>query len=175
MFRDGHSNHTFVYHETFTYEKGIGEGTIYTYLFKQNIMFRHSCENCHFCNITRPSDLTIADFWGWERTDDRINKDNKGISLVLLNTEKGRKLFENIRYSLNIIPAKLEDCLQPNLQFPSIINPKRTAFEKDYKKYGFEYVINHYGNIGWRFKLKSLINLYKRMLRFTIKYIYGKR
>lgn len=34
----------------------------YTDLFYKHLMFRHSCGVCHFTNLKRPSDLTIADF-----------------------------------------------------------------------------------------------------------------
>lgn len=132
-------------------------------------MFRHSCGKCHFCNTIRPSDITIADFWGWEKTDTELNKDDKGVSLVLINTEKGRSLFESIEKDMHVIPAKLEDCMQPNLQHPSNIHPKRVQFERDYEKKGFLYVMKHYGNWGWRYKykkkIKTLTKKIKRLLR----------
>lgn len=40
---------------------------IFTYLFYQHTMFRHSCGKCHFCNTKRPSDITIADFGDGKR------------------------------------------------------------------------------------------------------------
>lgn len=106
-------------------------------------MFRHSCGNCHFCNTKRPSDITIADFWGWEKTGSEINKDDKGLNLVLLNTEKGYEIFNSIKDRLDIIEASPISYMQPNLQHPSVIHPKRMAFERDYVKYGFDYVHNH--------------------------------
>lgn len=39
----------------------------FTFLFYKHIMFRKSCGKCHFANTKRPSDITIADFWGWEK------------------------------------------------------------------------------------------------------------
>ena len=116
----------------------------FTYLFYQHIMFRHSCGKCHFTNTKRPSDITLADFWGWEKTSPDFNKDNKGVSLILVNTEKGRKLFEEASKDMNIIPAKLEDCIQPNLMHPTSINPKYIEFENDYVNNGFEYVLKKY-------------------------------
>lgn len=116
----------------------------FTYLFYKHIMFRKSCGNCHFANTKRPSDITIADFWGWEKTDPSFNSDNKGVSLVLLNSEKGRKLFEAVHDRMNTIPANLEDCLQPNMMHPSEIHPKREQFETDYSKKGFLYVFHKY-------------------------------
>lgn len=112
----------------------------FTYLFYKHIMFRKSCGNCHFTNTRRPSDITIADFWGWEKTDPNFNADNKGASLVLLNTEKGRKLFEIVKDRMNIIPANLEDVMQPNMIHPSEIHPQRDKFEKLYSERGFLFV-----------------------------------
>ena len=130
--------------ETFKFD----DDTTYTnpaYKFYQDITFRLSCGNCHFCNLTRPSDVTLADYWGFERTNPQFNADNKGCSLVLLNTEKGKMLFEYVKDELNIIPAKLENVMQNHLSKPSKIHPKRINFERDYEKFGFKYVLKKYG------------------------------
>ena len=124
----------------------------FTFLFYKQIMFRKSCGKCHFTNTKRPSDITIADFWGWEKTDANFNADDKGCSLVLINSEKGQKLFEAIRERMNVIPAKLENCIQPNMQHPSFMDSRRDQFEKQYVKRGFEYVYFKYGEDGWRYK-----------------------
>lgn len=142
----------------------------FTYLFYQHIMFRHSCGKCHFSNTTRPSDITIADFWGWEKTDPSFNQDDKGCSLVLINTPKGREIFEAVKNRLNTIPAELENSLQPNLQHPSVVHAKRKEFEKDYSAKGFKYVYFKYGEDGWRNKI--IVN--KRKWKSIIKRIIGK-
>ena len=115
----------------------------YTKTFYQHIMFRHSCGNCHFCNTKRPSDITIADFWGWQKQDSNINSDDKGLNLVLVNTPKGKELFEAIKERLIVIDASPEAYMQPNLKHPSRIHKKRIRFEMDYIKKGFEYVYKH--------------------------------
>lgn len=130
----------------------------YTYLFYKNIILRKSCAKCHYTNLQRPSDITLADFWGWEKTDPHFNEDNKGCSLVLCNTEKGRKLFEAIQNDLNVIPAKLEDCMQPNLMHPTAEHPLRDNFERDYSTYGFEYTLKKYGPKGFKAFLKDVKN-----------------
>lgn len=139
----------------------------YTYMFYQHIMFRHSCGQCHFTNFQRPSDITIADFWGWQKVDADFNADDKGCSLVLVNTEKGRKLFDKIKSQMNLRISDRESCLQPNLQHPSEIHPLRQAFEEDYKKHGFLYVARKYGDMGWRYRWKVL----KRKCRTAINLI----
>lgn len=139
----------------------------FTYLFYKHIMFRQSCGKCHFCNTRRPSDITIADFWGWEKTNSDINKDDKGLSLVLVNTEKGKLLFDAIKDRMNVVPAKLEDCLQTHLRMSSDIHPLRMLFEEDYKKKGFEYVYMKY-NIPQRRRR------YKFMLKMFLKRIWNR-
>lgn len=87
--------------------------THYTYLFYKHCMFRHSCGQCPFTNFARPSDLTLADFWGWEKVDPAFNSDNKGCSLVLVNTEQGRRLFGHVEDELNVIPTDEAHAVQP--------------------------------------------------------------
>lgn len=146
--------------ESFIFKNGGGKMS-FTYLFYKHIMFRQSCGKCHFCNTRRPSDITIADFGGWEKTAPEINKDDKGLSLVLVNTEKGKRLFDAIKNRMNVFPADLENCLQTHLRKPSDIHPLRMQFEEDYKKRGFEYVYLKYNipqrSRRYKFKLKMLL------------------
>ena len=167
-FRDKQLYGWTAHHESFKFVNGGGKMT-FTYTFYKHIMFRHSCGVCPYTNTRRPSDITLADFWGWEKTDPTFNADDKGVSLVLINTEKGRKLFEAVKDNMNIIPVKLEDCLQPNLQHPSIIHPKRMAFEREYAQKGFEYVMKKYGDMGWRYRVRRILGKVKRIMKGVLR------
>lgn len=169
-FRDKQAYGWAAHHETFKFVNGGGDKMSFTYSFYQHITFRYSCGKCHFCNTRRPSDITIADYWGWQKTDPNINKDDKGVSLVFVNTEKGRRLFEAVKNDLDFIPAKIENCIQPNLQHPSEIHPKRMDFERDFAKHGFKYVMYHYGDVGWRYRIRKI----KRDIIFNIKIVLKK-
>lgn len=136
-FRDKQKYGWSAHHETFKFGGGQDKMS-FTFLFYSHIMFRKSCGKCHFANTRRPSDITIADFWGWERTNPKANEDDKGLSLILCNTEKGRKLFEAVQKDLDYFPAELENVIQPNMQHPSPIHDHRDQFEQDYKKHGFK-------------------------------------
>lgn len=142
----------------------------FTDLFYKHIMLRPSCGNCHFCNTTRPSDITIADFWGWEKSNPKFNKDDKGVSLLLINTEKGKRLFSAIDESLYTFQPKLEDCLQPNLQQPSTLNTQSKNFEKLYKKHGFKYILKKYTQLGIKQQIKLYIKKVINKLHSYIKY-----
>ncbi len=141
----------------------------YTYTFYKHIMFRHSCGTCKYTNMQRPSDITIADFWGWEKTDPNINADDKGLSLVLCNTEKGHTLFDIVKERMTVIPAELDKCMQPNLQHPTEIHPQRMDFERDYARKGFEYAMKKYGDLGWPYKIKVIKQRIKRIIKHIIR------
>ena len=137
----------------------------YTHLFYQHIMFRHSCGVCYYTNLQRPSDITLADFWGWENTDSSLNVDDKGYSLVLCNTEKGRELFEAVKDRMNTLPVDMTKAMQPNLEHPSEIHPRRMEFEECFEKHGFERTMKRFGYLGWR----NRINKYKILIKRIIK------
>ena len=132
-------------------------------------MFRPSCEVCHFANLRRPSDLTLADFWGWQNTDKMLNIDDKGISLLICNTEKGKQLLNDIIDSINIIGVEQTKCLQPNLQHPSVFNSNYLNFEKDYIEKGFKYVARKYGDLGINYLFKRLIQKTRTAIRLLVK------
>ena len=144
-FRDKEEFGWKAHHETFKFVNRGGK-MIFTDLFYKHIIFRHSCGKCHFCNTTRPSDITLADFWGWEKTDPNINKDDKGVSLVLVNTPKGREIFGAATDQLDTIPAELANCLQPTLQHLTILHDYTEKFRLDYINKGFDFVIWRYGD-----------------------------
>lgn len=140
----------------------------YTYTFYQHIMFRHSCGVCHYTNLRRTGDITLADFWGWEKTSSTINNDDKGLSLILINTSKGAQMLENIKDKLFLIPTSTDQCLQPNLQYPSKIHPNRNKFEVDYTNKGFLYAMRHNGLMGWRKEYVQVKAKIRRMVKSVL-------
>lgn len=146
------------------------ESKIYTDLFYQHIMIRPSCGNCHYTNCIRPSDFTLADYWGWEKISKEFNSDNKGCSLLFINTEQGRILFKFIKDNLNIILSNKKDCIQPNLTQPSSLNKKSSEFISNYKKYGFIKILKLYSILSLNYKL----NYYNTKIIMKIKSILNK-
>lgn len=138
---------------------GVDEHTYssdaYTYLFYRHIMLRPSCAHCRYCNLRRPSDLTLADFWGWEKTGSKINEDDRGLSLVLVNTPKGQHVFSETRKLFESFSPRLADCMQGHLKHSTSFSPLYDEFRQDYERRGFGYVLKKYGNVGWRHKLSA--------------------
>lgn len=78
-----------------------------------NLMMRQSCNDCQFKRIPRDSDITLGDFWGIKAEE--INNIDNGISLVMLNSEKGKRLFENVQDRIAYIDKTLEDAEKGNV------------------------------------------------------------
>lgn len=115
----------------------------YCYLFSINIMLRPACYSCKFSNMSRVSDITMGDFWGGEISLHEF-MDDKGVSLVLVNTAKGRAVFDSIRGVVDVKESSSMDCLQPNLIKPTPKSPHTDKFWEDYAVKGFNYVISRY-------------------------------
>ncbi len=64
--------------------------------FIKNLFLRPSCHNCSFKSLNRISDITIADFWGVKHICPKLY-DNKGCSLVVINTTKGEHIFDSLK------------------------------------------------------------------------------
>ena len=80
--------------DSITYSDGSTEvETTYVDLFYSNLALRESCETCKYTNINRPSDITVADGWGIEKIDPNLWNDNKGISMILIQTNKGKQIL----------------------------------------------------------------------------------
>ena len=87
----------------------FSDGTSYSRLFTEdgymkafvnNLSLRPSCYNCSFKGVNnRLSDITLADFWGIEGMCPEMD-DDKGTSLVIVNTQKGREIFDSISDSV---------------------------------------------------------------------------
>lgn len=155
-----------IHRESFVFESGdVTSSASFKYLFYKHVMLRRSCGVCPFTNLTRPSDITIGDFWGWQKSVPGFNDDDKGVSLVLVNTVKGRSLFEKIKSDLEARQVNLENCLQPNLMHPSMEHPDRDKFEADFGRMDFQHLMDKYGDTGWRYKASEFKKKVKGKLR----------
>ena len=158
------------HYESFTMNNGKEYfSRLYTNLFYAHIMLRPSCSKCHFCNTTRPSDLTLADFWDRGHNFPEVNKDNKGESLLLVNSEKGRTIFDVIKDKLDYFQTTIDKVMQAHLREPSKFHPQAKQFAEYYEKYGFERTMERYAFMGWRLQLKQLKTKLVRMIKKIIR------
>lgn len=67
----------------------------YFSLFLSHVLERYSCYDCPAKAGKSGSDLTMGDYWGIDY-DEIIKKDEKGISLLMAHTEKGKWLMAGL-------------------------------------------------------------------------------
>lgn len=121
--------------------------------FLQNTYLRPCCHTCTFSRLPRVADVTLGDFWGigdhhpeWD--------DDKGTSLILVNTEAGSGAFNTCKDSLIVHDADLKDAIRSN---PCICNQvpageRRTAFFNDLDRLPFDKVLAKHTSVPplWR-------------------------
>ena len=136
--------------------------SIFTKLFYEHNILRPSCYECKYKSIFHPSDITLADYWGIENVVPGFS-DDKGVSLVLINTIKGKLLFDDAIASLNCVPTDISQSLQPPLQHPYPRPSERDAFWNDYYSRGFDYIAKKYG--GYESKPVAILKRIMRILK----------
>lgn len=112
----GWSNYSYSY--VIEYPNGkqysaLNSDDVYMMLFCNDYISRPSCENCKFKGYNRVSDITLGDFWGIWYIDPEMD-DNKGTSVVLVQSEKGRMLWEEIKDKIKYRKVSLEQASQYN-------------------------------------------------------------
>lgn len=131
----------------------------YMNAFLANMDLRECCYSCKFKSPKHVSDITVADYWGIDKINPTID-DDKGLSLLLVNTKKGLSLITEIENNLTLTKTDVEKALPYN---PCIIKPVlkhnfRQYFLSNYTKGNFEKIVNDCLNPSYvaRFKRKIL-------------------
>ncbi len=97
------------------------------------ISLRRSCAHCKFSPVPRVGDISIGDFWGISRYKASLN-DQKGTSLVIVNSEKGRQIFNAIKERIAVceeVPIDVAISGNATLAHPFRSHPARGRFFRD--------------------------------------------
>lgn len=107
-------------------KKVVPEGVqdCYTMAFLRGLDYTENCYSCHYAQGSRVGDLTMGDSWGTEYNDEL----QKGISLILCQTEKGKELLDKMNFTFKEV--NLDNAIKNNiqLQHPSIAPKQRDQF-----------------------------------------------
>lgn len=156
--------------ETITFNDGTTISPI-TFKMLNDWAIRESCSKCPFTNTQRVGDLSIGDFWGWEKYYPFWN-DNKGVSLVLINTKNGGVLFDTIKDEFDCQKSEMSSIAQPQLQHPLVLNESYYQFLRDYSNRGYKYVSRKYADQGLKF---MLLGIYTKLGIYKLKSFFGRR
>lgn len=89
----------------------------YSLAFLNSLNYTENCYSCQYAKLERVSDVTIGDSWGSTLPQE---EKNKGISLALCQTEKGKNLLQSA--DVELYPVDAENAIVHNhqLERPSI-------------------------------------------------------
>ena len=133
----------------------------YSYLYYRCLMDRPSCLQCPYSSMNRPSDITMGDAWGIEKTEyAALSDDERGMSLAIVHTPKGASFFIDTPFSVRqeVEPGPF---MQQNLRVTTYPDPEANSFENDYIRKGFRYVNRKYGKVSLRFRIRHWIGTWK--------------
>lgn len=130
----------------------------YYMVFLKNIAMKESCYSCHYNGFPRVGDITLGDFAGLGvlYETDFYNKD--GISQVLLNSDKGRLLYEDCKQLVVDEERTLDECcfFNLNLWSSSVPSRYREQFFETMKSSGIQKALEKYV-LNYRSKLTQKI------------------
>lgn len=123
----------------------------YTQLFvgSTHLLTRPSCFECRFKEFPQPTDITIGDLWGVDKFDPSFDSP-KGLSIVIANTEKGKKYIETIdslekrEYSIETAILSHKRNIYVRKSVPKPDSDIRKAFVNDLNKMDFEACMKKY-------------------------------
>ena len=82
--------------------------------FNKKYFLRDSCLKCKYANLNRMGDITIADFWGYRANNWKMRDFDKGCSLIILNTQKGSIVFNDISNNMIYEEKTMDDAIRGN-------------------------------------------------------------
>lgn len=114
-----------------------------SYLSRINI--RKSCFCCPFKGLYRKSDFTLADCWGEGEKNQKMN-DDKGLSAILIHTQKGKELFDHIKDEIVYQMYDADILMRGNWAlYQSVSEPKdRARFFEELRKNTFQEVFKKF-------------------------------
>lgn len=145
--------------------------------FNLNLTLRESCYQCPGLGTSRLSDITIGDFWGIGKVDafKCRNEIPLGISLVIVQSQTGKKLFQESSSFLNVMRRTIDEAVHGNR--PLIQSSKRpigrNTFYADYDSMEFSTFYRCYLSGSFRNRMIAFSREYfpKNIVLFLRKYI----
>lgn len=126
--------------------------------FLKDACLRPSCYECNFKTLYRQSDITLGDFWGVENIAHHID-DDKGTSLIFVNSAKGQSMFNKIQDNLIYLKVDIIDAVKYNSAAIKsvLLTKRRDKFFKFYNKIAIDKAIKRATKDSLMFRYKKLM------------------
>lgn len=145
----------------------------YMKAFLQDVILRPSCYECKAKECSSQSDMTIADFWGINTVFPDMD-DDKGTSLVFINTDKGKTAFDFSQTKVAETTYERIKPLNPACYRSPKVNPRRKKFFAQLGKENLMELINYCTEPTMVQKIKIFPSRCKSILKRIIKGVIGR-
>lgn len=141
------------------------KNNLYMQGFVNDFYLRPSCYDCKSKGINRRSDITLGDFWGIDNIIPELN-DQKGTSVVIIQSSKGKEVFEKITDKIKVCEVDIQEVVKYNKSIveSSIKSDKRDRFFYYINKFKFDQAIE-------LSMTSSKISNFKKCIKFKISNI----
>lgn len=99
----------------------------YYYHFLKGTTYRECCYRCNYCLKERVGDITIGDYWGIEKEHPEFYS-SKGVSCLLINTEKGKNLWNLVKEEFYSLESTFEKVARAN---HNLSHPTQRTSQRD--------------------------------------------
>ena len=147
------------------YHKDRNEDYYMRGYLRHNLYIRPSCHQCQYKTLPRISDISLGDFWGIGNFDQTLDNE-KGTSVILVNSEKGRTLLAMAQQSLILHRRTLEEVKAGNSCLMNVAQPGkyREFFFANMDRYSFDQLIEKIDKKAVQLPLKERMMLRLRSL-----------
>jgi len=143
-------------------EHAVPYSDVYYALWQEGYTVRKCCRECKFKSLRSGADLTIGDAWGVAKYAPSLH-DGKGVSAVLVNTAKGKRLWTSVSASVEIKAVSYEEVIRFN---PALEKSPAYLWNAGGRRQKFWGEANHGRNIvalGRRYTRPTLLVRMKRL------------
>ena len=148
----------------------LGIETCYQDAYLKGYIHRENCYHCRYADKRRVSDISVADFWGIGSKKPITDEHKLGCSMVLVNSDKGRSLFDSIKKSIYAESRDISETIEAGneqLKCPSHRPKERNTFYADAYSSSLQDLVDKYC-LSYK-KRPSLVIRIKSRIKSIIK------
>lgn len=145
----------------------------YMKAFLSDIILRPSCYECKARGCSSQSDITIADFWGIETLLPEMD-DDKGTSLVLVNTNAGKNAVDVTKVTMSSSTYECVKRFNPACCYSPKVHPKRKMFFMNFGKKGLISLIDECTKLPLEQRIRMFMWRCKCFVKCILKTLYQR-
>ena len=122
------------------------------FLFMSASIDRDSCFSCKYAKKKRIADITLCDYWHWEKYHEKDFKSCSTVSGVIVNSDKGQFILDQVKHDFQMVETEFNNIAKHN---GCLLTPTS-------KPQNHQFILNLWKQSGYA----SVESWYKKKYRF---------